>query len=133
MTSRLADAYDLVAEAFATLALELRAAEKPAAPSFEELPFGEEDVRPDGTIAPAKRVHPDEWERQVDAEPHGSAAVCPAHNIPYRPGRKGPYCPAQSDELNWSYVSRKDGNSYCGITPKSAAAWLRQHAQAGAR
>lgn len=130
MTSRLADAYDLVAEAFATLALELRAAEKPAAPSFEELPFADEpfvnDAQPPfANTSPAKRVHPDEWERQVDAEPHGSAAVCPAHNIEYRDGKYGKYCPSLGTDPKWT-----NPRGYCQITPKNAAAYLRQKAAA---
>jgi hypothetical protein len=117
MTNRLADAYDLLAEAYATLALELRnpavergGPETPGAPSLEELPFDE----------------PPEWREDiatVTAEPHGSAAVCPKHRIPYRPGRYGPFCSALSDEPEWS-----NDKGYCRITPKNAAVWLRQHA-----
>ena len=75
-----------------------------SAPSFEELPF-------------------DEYDEPVAARPQGHAAVCPAHNIEYRKGRYGPYCPSTSDDPKWS-----NEKGYCTVTPKSAAAWLRQHA-----
>ena len=69
---------------------------------------------------------PDELLTQHDAlpaKPSGSAAVCPSHNIEYRKGRYGPYCPSMAEDPKWS-----NDKGYCRITPKSAAAWLRQHA-----
>lgn len=117
----LADAYDALAEAAATVALALRleAATRPqngpsgtTAPSFEELPF--EDVSDEYLESQAEAVR---------AQPAGSAAVCPSHNIPYRKGRYGQYCPSLSDDPEWS-----NDKGYCRITPKSAAVWLRQHA-----
>ena len=57
-------------------------------------------------------------------EAHGSAAVCPAHGIPYLHGKRNSmFCPAKSDDPAWS-----NERGYCTVTPKSAAAWLRQHA-----
>lgn len=57
----------------------------------------------------------------------GSEAVCPKHRVPYHPSKNPtwqPYCPEKSDgEPNWT-----NKNGYCSITPKSAVAWLRQHA-----
>jgi hypothetical protein len=72
---------------------------------------------------------PEEWPDQeaaqsyVEPKPAGSTAVCPAHNIEYRKGRYGPYCPSTSNDPKWS-----NEKGYCTVTPKSAAAWLRQHA-----
>jgi len=128
----LADAYDALAEAAAALALEIRAyadgggmpperAPEPTsatqAPSFEELPFDEQ------------WTERDEPSGQLPIEtPHGSAAVCPAHNIPYRSGRNNSkFCPSVSDDPKW-----RNDKGYCQITPKSAAAWLRQKAGASA-
>lgn len=63
----------------------------------------------------------------ADLTPQGSLSQCPKHRIPYKEGKYGPYCPGQSDEPNWS-----NDKGYCKITPKSASAWLRQHAGAPA-
>jgi len=114
--TRLADAYDALAEAAAAVALELRATTPPEPPgaeltrTVEVLPF-------------------DDSEFGYDAEEkHGSAAVCPAHRVAYRDGTYGSYCPSLSDDPEWS--NRK---GYCNITPKNAAVWLRKTAAAGKR
>ena len=114
----LATAYANAGKALLDLADALVASQEPSgapmttvtatsAPSFEELPFDEYD-------APAE---------EVAARPQGHASVCPAHNIEYRKGRYGLYCPSTSDDPKWS-----NEKGYCTVTPKSAAAWLRQHA-----
>ena len=76
---------------------------------------------------------PDLLPFEDDPEPHGSAAagagsasVCPAHNIPYRSGRYGSYCPSTSDDPKWS-----NEKGWCTVTPKNAAAYLRQKAAVG--
>lgn len=61
------------------------------------------------------------------AGPQGFDAICPAHRKEYKDGRYGPYCTATSDDPKWS-----NARGYCTVTPKSAAAWLRQHAGAAA-
>jgi len=111
--TRLAQAYEALAEAAAAVALELRATAPPepsGAPLTELLPFDEP------------------FTETVTNEPHGSAAVCPAHGVAYRDGTYGPYCPSLSDDPEWS--NRK---GYCNITPKNAAVWLRKTAAAGKR
>lgn len=108
----LADAIDQAGEAVGRKATGQDAGKPPdspaVAPSFDELP-------------------PDDWGDLEDAtpkaKPSGSASVCPAHNIEYRKGRYGFYCPSTSDDPKWS-----NEKGYCTVTPKSAAAWLRQHA-----
>lgn len=105
-----AAALDTAAEALAAAALALRAEasqDAPGAASFDDLPFDDYEGRP-AEEQPAQ---------------HGSAAVCPAHNIPYRDGRYGPYCPSTSDIPRWF-----NEKGYCTVTPKSAAAYLRQKA-----
>lgn len=117
--TKLAEAYDSAAEALAALAIAIRAegaqngtGEPVGAPSFEDLPFDERDAPAAAPLA--------------SPAPHGSAAVCPSHAIPYRSGKFGSYCPSTSDDPKWS-----NDKGYCQITPKSAAAWLRQKAAAG--
>ena len=117
--TRLAEAYDALAEAAAALALELRATASPdapgatQAPSFEDVPFSND--------------WPEEQPATVsttEARAHGSLTVCPAHGIAFLHGKNNTlFCPAKSDEPNWS-----NPRGYCTVTPKSAAAWLRQHA-----
>ena len=119
--TRLIESMDTAAEALAALAMEYRALdgiEKPPdapgaaqAPSFEELPF-------DDTQAWAEHA------AEAAPKPAGSLTVCPAHNIAFLHGKNNTlFCPAKSDEPNWS-----NPRGYCTVTPKSAAAWLRQHA-----
>lgn len=122
--TNLADAYDLIAEGFAAAALALRegataspdapgaAPAADAAPGFDELP-------------------PSEWDYEepaaVTAVPHGSEAVCPRHGRPYKDGKYGPFCSSVSDDPKWS-----NDRGYCRITPKNAAAYLREKAKAAA-
>lgn len=115
---KLAEAYANAGKALLDLADAIEngatsAPDAPGAPSFEELPFEE----PTTTSA--------DWYRHEEEtpKPAGSAAVCPAHGIEYRKGRYGAYCPSTSEDPKWS-----NDKGYCTVTPKSAAAWLRQHA-----
>lgn len=59
----------------------------------------------------------------VQAVKEGSLEQCPKHRKPYKDGRYGPFCTSTSDDPKWS-----NDKGYCTITPKSAAAWLRQQA-----
>ena len=81
------------------------------APSFDELPPDEPD-----------------WEHKAGnlptaVEPQGSAAVCPKHRTPYKDGKYGLFCTQMSDDPAWS-----NDKGYCRITPKNAAAYLRERA-----
>lgn len=63
------------------------------------------------------------------AEPtgdQGSEAVCPKHRRPYKNGRYGPFCTSQTDDPAWG--KERDGKLWCRITPKSAAAYMRNQA-----
>jgi hypothetical protein len=116
----LANAYDQIAEGFAAAALALREGattppDAPGAPSFDDLPFDE--VYPEAETFGAGQEH----------AAYGSAAVCPKHGSEYRKGKFGLYCPSTSDDPKW-----RNDRGYCQITPKSAAAWLRQKAGATA-
>lgn len=75
-----------------------------AAPSFDELP-------------------PDDFEQVVNPQTgeQGFAAVCPKHRTPYKDGKYGAYCSQKSDDPEWS-----NDRGYCRITPKNAAAYLRE-------
>jgi len=91
------------------------------APSFDELPpldeaqpsFADESVDFAAVTAAA---------RGLDLK-EGSLEQCPKHRRPYKAGRYGPFCTSTSDDPKWS-----NDKGYCTITPKSAAAWLRQQA-----
>ena len=121
----LAEAYANAGKALLDLADALSASEPggptrpqdaPGAPSLDELP------------ADTTWVETDDWDdatrEAVTARPHGSAGVCPAHDIEYRKGRYGLYCPSASSDPEWS-----NDRGYCRITPKNAAAYLREKAR----
>jgi hypothetical protein len=136
--TRLADAYDALAEAAAAVAIELRA-ETPqdaphAGPASDTTTWTETDDWAEDTkvirgpeVEPL-RLGPQELHAEQRPKPAGSAAVCPAHNIEYRDGTYGSYCPSLSDDPEWS-----NAKGYCRITPKNAAVWLRKTAAAGKR
>ena len=90
---------------------------EPAAPSFDDLPPDE----PYDTVY----IAPGQDARQAIAEqtPQGSAAVCPKHRTPYKDGTYGPFCTQMSDDPAWA-----NNKGYCRITPKNAAAYLRERA-----
>jgi hypothetical protein len=67
--------------------------------------------------APAAR-HP-----QRPPQDESAFTECPAHHKAWIEGRYGKYCPAHSDDPDWS-----NDKGYCRVTPRSAAAWLRKHA-----
>jgi hypothetical protein len=116
--TRLAEAYEALAEAAAAVALEIRATaspDAPGAPSFEELPFDEYDSHEAATLIAAEGIQ----------KAHGSLAQCPAHHTPYKDGRYGPFCPQPSQDPKWS-----NDRGYCVVTPAKAAAYLRQKAAA---
>ena len=117
--AELADAYLDEPETIATRINEAKEkiGEAFAAPSFDELPPDEGDQWAE-FAAEKSAVH-----SQAPA-PEGSAAVCPKHRVPYSDGKFGPYCRMQStDQDGW--VNSK---GYCRITPKNAAAYLRERA-----
>lgn len=129
----LADAFDRIAEGFATASLQLRAASAEyAAETPQDAPDAAVPTEPaSGTTAPSfDDLPPEDWgepDPTVDqiTRTSGSASVCPAHNIPYRKGRYGPYCPSTSDDPDFS-----NSKGYCSITPRSASAWMRKRAAA---
>ncbi len=86
------------------------------APSFDELPPEEYDEinGPGGSIV----GRPPEPKATAG---EGFAAVCPKHRTPYKDGKYGPFCTAKSDDSEWS-----NDRGYCRITPKNAAAYLRE-------
>lgn len=91
----------------------------PGAPTFDDLPPDDSGA----VVTPAWEGEFNDLATTPHAKPSGSAAVCPAHGIQYRKGRYGAYCPSTSEDPKWS-----NDKGYCTVTPKSAAAWLRQHA-----
>lgn len=137
----LADTLDRLAEWLVTESLRLRAQERPgAAPAAEPTPDTPDlrTDRPQALSAPSfDDLPPEEWDSgtietepaisggwPLPSKPAGSAAVCPAHGIAFLHGKnRTMFCPARSDDPAWS-----NPKGYCRITPKSAAAWLRQHA-----
>ena len=85
------------------------------APSFDELP-------PDEFLSHGA-ADPNPY---VPAEPkaaagEGALAVCPKHRTPYKDGKYGLFCTQISDDPAWS-----NDKGYCRITPKNAAAYLRE-------
>jgi hypothetical protein len=116
---KVAEGLEMVADGLAEIAHQLRAIDAGAAPRPEPLPFAD-----DFTVPGAAAVPPPAAPVQAPVQEYGHEAVCPKHRIPYAVGRSGSrYCSAKSDEEGWT--SQK---GYCQITPKSAAAWLAQHA-----
>lgn len=116
---RLANAFDKAAEAFAELALELRANEPEAARASvaASVPTG-------APVAPAGGPPPSSA-GATRYEPQGAFTRCPAHDREWKPSKfpDGPgYCTAQSDDPEWSK------NGYCAITERSAPVWMRKHA-----
>jgi len=86
---------------------------------------------PDGLppVPPIEEVlYADELQEEQAKAPivyAGSATTCPKHKVAYRPSKKPggqPYCPKKDDEPKWSY------NGWCAINPKTAIAWIKQHA-----
>ena len=110
---RLAQAFDKAAEAMVELALELRTND--SAPVRADAPAA---GAPPPAPAPAAPLPP---KRQID---ESAFTECPAHHKAWIDGRYGKYCPAQSDEPNWS-----NDKGYCRVTPRSAGAWIKQHPQ----
>jgi hypothetical protein len=55
--------------------------------------------------------------------PQGSLARCPSHDVLFKDGRFGKYCPSLSKDPAWA---NKKG--YCTITPKNVDIWLRSQA-----
>jgi len=109
-----AAALDTAAEALATAALALRA-ETSQEP--QKVPASEENFQDYFDDLDAKEA--------AAVKPAGSASVCPAHNIEYRAGKYGPYCPSLGTDPKWT-----NARGYCQITPEKAAAYLRQKAAA---
>jgi hypothetical protein len=111
-----ASALDRAAEALAEAAHALRAIEPPAASA------GVPDSLPAASAAgdvpaPAARLP------QRPPQDESAFTECPAHHKAWIEGRYGKYCPAHSDDPDWS-----NDKGYCRVTPRSAAAWLRKHA-----
>lgn len=126
---RAINAYNKIAEGYAELALAL-ADESPGtgSPATQVSPAaGAGDVPP----APVPALQP----LPAAASPSAPAArprqnnesaftKCPAHDKPWTEGKFGQYCTSSSEDPEWS-----NEKGYCRVTPRSAAAWLRQHPQ----
>lgn len=115
---RLANAFDKAAEAFAELALELRANEPEAARASvaASVPTG-------APVAPAGGPPPSSAGAVNTGE-------CPKHRTPWEPGNFGPYCKQMTDDPAWGKAKTdRDGNPvlWCKITPKNAPDWVRVH------
>lgn len=125
---KIAEGFDLVAEGLSELAHELRATASGAKPSpqMEQSATIEHFDREDFSVPGATTAPPRTRVGDPIRQEYGHEAVCPKHRIPYLNKGKGPFCSAKSDEPGWT--SEK---GYCQITPKSAAAWLAQHATGG--
>ena len=114
----LATAYANAGKALLDLADALTAAEAPVPGQVTAFADGVPVEEP-----PTSWVAEDDYPEPVLTKNVGSAAVCPSHNIAYLKGRYGPYCPSTSQEPNFH-----NDKGYCTITPKNAAAWMRQRA-----
>jgi hypothetical protein len=125
---KITEGLDLIAEGLAELAHSFRAIEAGSRP--QERPQMEQSATIEafdrGAVddgfsvqATSRRARP----VSEEGVEYGHEAVCPKHRIPYSDKGRGPFCSAKSDEPRWT--SEK---GYCQITPKSAAAWLAQHA-----
>lgn len=105
---KLINAFNLLAEAAAMVAIELEANEPAAARAAVQ------DSGPAaGSGAPSSPA------------PTSHAAVvdqgeCPKHGRPWKAGNYGPYCTSKSDDPAWS-----NPRGYCKITPSNAPDWLR--------
>jgi hypothetical protein len=111
-----ASALDRAAEALAEAAHALRAIEPPAASAG--VPDSLPAASAGGDVpAPAARLP------QRPPQDESAFTECPAHHKAWIEGRYGKYCPAHSDDPDWS-----NDKGYCRVTPRSAAAWLRKHA-----
>jgi hypothetical protein len=58
-----------------------------------------------------------------DGSPVDIATTCPIHNLAYRNGNFGKYCPARADDPAWS-----DRKGYCSLPGRNAAnalAWVQ--------
>lgn len=109
------------------------AAPAPAAPSFDELP-PEEPFAGEAGLTESEFAEVQQAVQRVTQAPfqpvadEGSEAICPKHRKPYKDGRYGPFCTSTTDDPAWG--KERDGKLWCRITPKSAAAWLRNQAAA---
>lgn len=114
MTAR--DAWGQVAHDLRALADSIDAAIEPA-PAAVPGREGASAYPPPRSSAPAAALPPRKPQESAFTE-------CPAHRQPFKDGKFGPYCSGQSDDPDWS-----NDKGYCRVTPRSAAAWLRQHPQ----
>lgn len=121
----LADAFDNAATALAQLASELRNEQPssgvspvPAGSVAGAVPPAAPAAQPYDELPPPARL---------PARPADESAFteCPAHRKPWMDGRYGKFCPAASEDPDWS-----NAKGYCSVTPRSAAAWLRKHPRA---
>jgi hypothetical protein len=114
MTAR--DAWGQVAHDLRILADSIDAAiEQPAAGGASAVP-------PQRSSAPAplppRRQAPDD----------SAFTECPAHHKPWKDGRFGKMCTATEPEGVPHDPDWYNDKGYCRVTPRSAGAWLRQHA-----
>lgn len=101
--AKLINAFNMLAEAAALVAIELEAQDQPAA---EGAPSGN---------PPQRASAPAPLSVSIDQ--------CPAHHREWKAGKYGPFCTAQSDDPAWS-----NDRGYCTINPKNAPDWLRVQA-----
>jgi len=117
MTRRdLIDAFNMLAEAAAKVAIELEASEQPQPPVNGAVDAGAEEPP-----SPSPRPAP----RQESA-----FTRCPAHHKEWTEGKYGPYCTGQEPEGVPHDSDWYNDRGYCRVTPKSAGAWLKKHPRA---
>jgi hypothetical protein len=123
--TKLSDAYRKLADAY------LETADAIDEAVGDDLP----DI-PETTQAPKLQALPAQQKPQVYAAPApaaeavavGVATTCPIHNLEYRSGNYGPFCPARGDDPAFT-----NSRGYCTMPGKNAAnalAWLDIQAKA---
>jgi hypothetical protein len=121
--TKLSDAYRKLADAFLETADAIDEAvgddlpdiPETQAPKLQALPAQQKPQVYAAPQAPAVTSAP-------DGSPVDIATTCPIHNLAYRNGNFGKYCPARADDPAWS-----DRKGYCSLPGKNAAnalAWV---------
>lgn len=109
--SEVARALNTIAEGLAGLSIALEAA---------AYTYQADEIPPDD-IYDASELPPDEPARAArrPAAKPANRTTCPAHNVKWRRGNYGPYCPEKSDDPDWS-----NEKGFCTLTPKNAPDYL---------
>lgn len=125
--TRLADAYDALAEAAAALAIELRATalqERPgAAPAAEPTP---DTTAPSFDDLPPEEGYPDELPFEDTPQGRSAAGGCPVHDRPWVV-QPGGYSAAKQKSYKafWKCPATLPNGNFCPERP--SLAWVKAH------